>query len=229
MRFFRQLRKNALFNGFSDAEIEDIFECLDAEVVKYSERDIVFRPGDELKGVYIILEGDLVEFVIGKNGVRKVLSSRVDGDMYGLPNCFLTPAVSNSFVTAATPVTLLFIAADDLHTAEESDPACHRKLVKNLVCYLSKSIADLQQNKDFITIRGMRKKIAAFIYDKYIEQGTLDVRLGVDRNGMARYLNVSRPSMSREMINMREEGVFNFRKDLIQIKDPEALRKIAQD
>ena len=88
---------------------------------------------------------------------------------------------------------------------------------------------ELKCNNDFITIKGMRKKIAKFIYEKYVEQGAREVRLGVDRNGMAKYLNVSRPSMSREMINMREQGLFEFRKDLITIKDPEGLRKIVYE
>lgn len=74
----------------------------------------------------------------------------------------------------------------------------------------------------------MRVKIAKLIYEKYVEQDTLNVRLGINRNEMAEYLNVSRPSMSREMIRMREEGIFDFWKDHIDIKNLEALVEIVR-
>ena len=74
----------------------------------------------------------------------------------------------------------------------------------------------------------MRKKIAKLIYDKYLEQGTTTVDLGMNRNEMAKFLNVSRPSMSREMMRMRDnDKIFEFRKGIIEIKDVEALKKIA--
>ena len=35
-------------------------------------------------------------------------------------------------------------------------------------------------------------------------------KLGINRNEMAEYLNVSRPSMSREMGVMKEEGIIDY-------------------
>ncbi len=230
MKFFKQIRKNALFNGFTDKEIEELFDYLPARIQKYTVRDIVARPTDEINELCIILEGNLVEFFVTVGGDRKVLSSKVDGDMFGVPHCFSGNRRLSTFITAATDVTLLYIDADGIFETEQTN-SCYKRFLANLVKYLSEKMLELQQNKDFMAIRGMRKKIAAFIYDKYLEQGgTLAVHLGVDRNGMAKYLNVSRPSMSREMIAMRDElGLFDFRKDLIQIKDLDGLRKIAED
>ena len=228
MNFFKQIRKNALFFDWTDKEIEDVFDSLNARIVKHSARDIILRPNDEVKEVGIILDGNLVEFTVGLAGQRNVISSKVDGDMFGIPQCFVAPYKAVSFLTAATESTLLYITTESLFSESVTSPA-YRKIANNLSTYLCKKIIEVQQNKDFMAIHGMRKKIASFIYGKYIEQGSLRVKLGVDRNGMAKYLNCSRPSMSREMIGMREEGIFDFRKDVVQIKDPERLRKIAQE
>ena len=228
MNFFKQIRKNALFSDLTDKEIEDVFESLNARIVKHSARDIVMRPNDEMNEIGIILDGNLVEFTVGMGGQRNVISSKVDGDMFGLPHCFVAPKKSTSFLTAATESTLLYITTDSIFSESVASPV-YRKIATNLSSYLCKKIIEIQQNKDFMAIHGMRKKIASFIYEKYVEQGSLSVRLGVDRNGMAKYLNCSRPSMSREMIGMREEGIFDFRKDVVQIKDPERLRIIAQE
>ena len=227
MKFFKQIRKNPLFANLSDKEIESLFDVLGARVEKKSPRDIVQRPTDDIGELCIILEGNLVEFIVKPNGDKTVLHSKVDGDMFGLPYCFTAPHKAESFITAATEACLLYINADSVFDLKTAECPCQPVFMANLVRYLSGLAYELKCNNDFMAIKGMRKKIAKFIYDKYVEQGTPIMQLGVDRNGMAKYLNVSRPSMSREMINMRDEGIFDFRKDLVTINDPEQLRNIA--
>ena len=227
MKFFKQIRKNALFSNLTDKEIEGLFDCLNARIEKKASRDIVIRPGDEIEEICIILEGNLVEFTVKNNGDRTVVSSNVDGDMFGIPQCFTEPRTTGTFVTSATDSLLLFIKADGINAVCEKACPAHKKLVDNLILYLCDCLNEVKCNNSFIVIKGMRKKIARFIYDKYLEQANRAVKLGVDRNGMARYLNVSRPSMSREIINLREAGIFDFRKDFITIKDLDALKRIA--
>lgn len=229
MKFFKQIRKNVLFRDLSDKEIEVLFDCLSAKIEKKSSKDIVLKPNEEISDICIILEGNLVEFTIKPNGSRSVVSSKVDGDMFGLPYCFASANKSVTYITAATDACLLYISAKSIMEIDEKECPCKNRFIENIIRNLSDSMIELKNNNDFITIRGMRKKIAKFIYDKHSEQGTNVVTLGVDRNGMAKYLNVSRPSMSREMINMREEGIFEFRKDLITIKNVDALRKIISE
>ena len=225
MKFFKQIKKNRLFYNLTDKEIELLFDCYSARIEKTVPRDIILRPGDEVDFICIILEGNLVEFTVKTSGEKTVISSKVDGDMFGLPYCFSEKNKAESYITSATDACLLYINADCLLSADKEFSGSN-KVTKNLVGCLCDNLIDLKCNNDFITIKGMRKKIAKFIYDKYEEQGRLEVQLGIDRNGMAKYLNVSRPSMSREMINMREEGIFEFRKGLITIKNPDALRRI---
>jgi Mn-dependent DtxR family transcriptional regulator len=50
----------------------------------------------------------------------------------------------------------------------------------------------------------------------------------MDRNEMAAFLNVSRPSMSREMMRMRDEGIMEFWKDKITIKNIQKLTAIVK-
>lgn len=226
MKFFKQIKKNPLFFNLTDKEIENLFDYITARVEKRLSRDIILRPDDEINDVCIILEGNLVEFTIKQNGERTVVSSKVDGDMFGVSQCFSSVKTTGTFITSATDSILLYITAESLLNCESAGEAS-KKLNANLITYLCNEINELKCNNGFITIKGMRKKIAKFIYEKYLEQGTRAVKLGVDRNGMAKYLNVSRPSMSREMINMREQGIFDFRKDLITLKDIDALKKIA--
>ena len=52
-------------------------------------------------------------------------------------------------------------------------------------------------------------------------QKTVDV---MNREALADYLNVSRPSMSRELGRMKDEGVIDFYRSSFVVKDVEALK-----
>lgn len=229
MKFFKQIKKNALFEGLTDKEVEAVFDCFSARIVKKYKGAIVARPKEIPQEVCIIIEGNVVEFAIKNNGEREVIASLVDGDMFGLEHSYSETPLSY-YVAAALDSTLLYIKTASLIESCSSDCLYHAKIIKNLVKALSNKVMALESNNGYMTIKGMRRKIAKLIYDKYLAQSSLDVHLGMDRNEMAKFLNVSRPSMSREMMKMRDnEGIFTFRKDLICITDLEKLKTIVEE
>ncbi|HHY04413.1 MAG TPA: winged helix-turn-helix domain-containing protein, partial [Thermoanaerobacterales bacterium] len=67
-----------------------------------------------------------------------------------------------------------------------------------------------------------------FLLDQYKKTGKTTFVLPMNRNDMADFLNVSRPSMSREMSRMKDEGIIDFHLSTIKIKDIQALRSAAE-
>jgi Mn-dependent DtxR family transcriptional regulator len=45
---------------------------------------------------------------------------------------------------------------------------------------------------------------------------------------LADFLNVSRPSMSREMAKLKDEGIIDYKKNQIEIKDLESLMEMTE-
>ena len=229
MRIIKQIKKCSLFDGFTDAEINEAFDYLQARIVKYSRGQLVAKENDIPEEICILLEGNLVEFTTKNSGKREVIRSLIDGEYFGLSHCYNSGRNLGYYVVAALDSTVLYVAADSIFGSDIGDGEFKSKLIKNLLRALSEKIEALEDNNDYITTKGMRNKIAKLIYDKYCEQNSLTVSLGMNRNEMAKYLNVSRPSMSREMGRMRDnDDMFTFRKEIIVIKDLEALKKLAE-
>lgn len=229
MRIIKQIKKCSLFDGFTDAEINEAFDYLQARIVKYSRGQLVAKENDLPEEICILLEGNLVEFTTKNSGKREVIRSLIDGEYFGLSHCYNPGRSLGYYVVAALDSTVLYVAADSIFGSDIGDGEFKSKLIKNLLRALSEKIEALEDNNDYITTKGMRNKIAKLIYDKYCEQNSLTVSLGMNRNEMAKYLNVSRPSMSREMGRMRDnDDMFTFRKEIIVIKDLEALKKLAE-
>lgn len=226
MKIFKQLKKCELFQDFTDSELNKIFDTVEARIVKYSRGQLVAKENTEISELCILLDGNLVEYINKSNGEREVLRSIIDGEIYGLAQGFYKPNLLGYCVVSALDCTILYISIDSI--LKQSDCPFRHKLVINLLYALSNKIMELECNNSYITIKGMRLKIAKFIYDKYLENNNIELSLGMNRNEMAKYLNVSRPSMSREMARMQEIGLFDFWKDKITIKNIEGLREIVE-
>ncbi|HEY8349361.1 MAG TPA: helix-turn-helix domain-containing protein, partial [Clostridia bacterium] len=66
------------------------------------------------------------------------------------------------------------------------------------------------------------------LLEQYKKSGKTTFMLAMNRNELADFLNVARPSLSREMCRMRDEGMIDFHRSSVQIRDMEALKAAAQ-
>ena len=77
-------------------------------------------------------------------------------------------------------------------------------------------------------LKGMREKLAAFLLSEFQKAGSTTFRILPNRNELAEYLNVSRPSMSRELARMKEEGLIDYYQNSFRILKLEELKKSLQ-
>ena len=61
--------------------------------------------------------------------------------------------------------------------------------------------------------------------EEYKKQGSNVIKVPLSRKEMAEHMGIQRPSLSRELIKMREEGIIEFDKKTITIKDMGRLSK----
>jgi Mn-dependent DtxR family transcriptional regulator len=54
-------------------------------------------------------------------------------------------------------------------------------------------------------------------------------KLPLNREKLADFLNISRPSMSRELGIMRDKGIIEYYRDSIRIKDEAKLRALLEE
>lgn len=226
MNIIGKLKKNKLFYNFDDKEINSIFESLKGRIVKYPRGMIVAYQGTQISEIGILLTGTLLKFTEKNDKSKEAQGMLEPGQMFGEVEGFLKSRELQSSYVAAEESTVLYITIATIVAHSTENSPSHKKLLENMLACLAERIASINKDTEYLIIKSMRLKIAKLIYDRYLEQDSLNVELGINRNEMAEYLNVSRPSMSREMIRMREEGIIDFWKDKITIKDLDALKNI---
>lgn len=221
MNIFRQLKKCPLFLNFDDTEINTLFDHLDARIVKYSRGQLVAKENTEINELCILLDGNLIEYTVKPNGEREVIRSLIDGDFFALENGYRTPDFLGHCIVSALDCSVLYITLSSIYSQND---ALTQKLIYNIIVAMSGEIAELKNRIDYIVLKSMRTKIAKLIYDNYLREQKLEFNLGFNRNEMAKKLSVSRPSMSREMANMKDEGIIDYKMDMIKILDLDRIK-----
>jgi CRP-like cAMP-binding protein len=94
------------------------------------------------------------------------------------------------------------------------------KIVSNKAMNLNKKI-------EFLSIKSIREKLCKYLMEQYRKQKSNTLHLNMNRNEMSDFLNVTRPSLSREMSNMKDEGIIDYYRSSIKILDLDKIGNCA--
>ena len=97
------------------------------------------------------------------------------------------------------------------------------RIIDSFMGVLSNRILMLNDRITNLSYDTLRKKIANIIILEYNRQKSPYIILPYSRKKMAELLNIPRPSLSRELINMKEDGLIDFYRNKIKILDLKAL------
>lgn len=83
----------------------------------------------------------------------------------------------------------------------------HQQLIRNMLEIMAVRNFDMTKKAHILSSTTLREKISVWLLET-MEDGVADT--GMNREQMAAYLGVTRPSLSREMMKMQKEGIFQI-------------------
>jgi len=217
------LQKSELFKGIQSDNLKQMMGCLKPIITNYKKNDYIVTSGNVLDGVGIVLSGAAAVIKESKDGNRHIMKMLSIGDTFGEIVVFSKKNRWPATVIALEKCTVFFLPKNKI--ISECDNVCpwHRELVRNMLGIVSNMAIMLNKKVEYLTIKSMRAKISKLILELYEQSGSKTFMLPMNRNELADFLNVSRPSMSREMSRMKDEGIIDFHKETIKILDLERL------
>lgn len=222
------LTKVTLFAGIDPADLALMLGCLEPKLLCYQKNNFIAVAGEKFESVGIMLEGEAVVIKENTAGNRVVMDLLKPGDIFGEVVVFAEDPVWPGSVVAQEASKALFISRQKIIGQCHKICPRHREIIQNMLKIVSEKAMLLNKKVEYLTIKGMRGKIAAFLLEEYRRAGKTNFDLPLNRNEMADFLNVSRPSMSREMGRMKEEGIIDFHLTSVRVKDSEALKRMVE-
>lgn len=217
------IKGSMLFFGISGNEAETVLNCLKPKTEEYKKGEFVARHGEPMKGLGILLAGSVSVLKENADGGRIIMNVLEPGELFGEMAVFSENRVWPAGIQAVTDSTVLFISPDKIVGSCANACSFHRQITVNMLKIISDRAMKLNKKVEYLSIKGMREKLCTYFWEQYKKQGNTLFHLPLKRNELADFLNVSRPSMSREMCRMRDEGMIDFHLSTVKIKSPEKI------
>lgn len=224
MKHLDQLTKCNLFASMSEDEIQ---EALNVAGVKEQE----FKRGD-----LIALQDEICNrLIILTKGSVKAEMSDPSGKMVKIEDISAPSPIAILFlfgpnnrfpvqVTAREDVSTMIIAKQSILQMLQSN----KQLLSNYLDISAIYASTLRGKLHLMSFRTIRQKLAIYFLD-LSKQGNLDtVTLDRTQKTLAEYFGVSRPSLSRELSKMQEDGLILINKKEIKILQKNEFIKLTQ-
>lgn len=223
-RIAERLTVCTLFREMTAQDIWSCFNCSGAELAVYDRGEIIYSENDCPQKMFLLFEGSVLLGRNSSSGRREVIATLSDtGDILGAEDLFLEEEQYACYAEAVRKTRLILMPRDFLmHTCVN---ACsyHAKLISNMLYVFALKTKQQDERMEIMSGASMRQKIAKMLL---IRAKNSAEPLTMSRERMAEYLNVARPSLSRELIRMKEDGLIELENKSIYIADREALKKL---
>ncbi len=217
----KMLEYNVLFKGLTSSEIETLLVCSQAKVVEYKKNQIIFSQMDPPKALYVLMSGSVSVCKDSPDGRRYIVTNIEEKDIFGEVYVFLENTDYSYYVVVNSKSCVLEIPKDFFfHTCSKTCDG-HSKIIKNMLGILAQKAYFLNNKVQLLTSGSLRQKIAKYLLENC--NNTRYVQLNMNREQFAAYLNVTRPSLSRELIKMQEDGLIEVDRDMVKIIELDEL------
>ena len=219
--YIRILKRTKLFAGIAENEISMMLSCLDAHMREYRKGEYVFRQGEYISTIMMLVDGELHIQQDDYWGNRSIISHISAGDMVG--EAYIAPesgALLND-VVAVEDSTVIFLDAKKIMTVCSSACRFHSIVVQNLFFAISEKNRKLVMKLGHISKRTTREKLISYLSAESRRQNSSDFTIPFNRQQLADFLSVDRSAMSNELCRMRNEGFLRFDKSRFTLLLPE--------
>ena len=123
------------------------------------------------------------------------------------------------YVETLTQTSVLIMSSRIFTYREEN--SLSRKLRENLLEVFAGKAYNMNQKLRILGSGSLRERIVRFLVECQDSEGKIHMNLS--REEMADHLNIPRPSLSRELGKMQEEGILELDRRQILVKDQEKM------
>jgi len=186
-------------------------------ILEFPDKFTIATEGDISENIGIVLEGKIYVKAYSLGGKNFTLNTIHPGHIFG--DVLIYGKKSKQYPGALITkgrTKIAFIPNKDFEQYLFND----NDLLRNFLSLLSEKAYAMNLKSKLLSQDSIRDKILFWLHQQKIEQRTSEIQLNMTKEELANVLFIQRPSLSRELINMRDEGLIEFdRKTITLLED----------
>lgn len=217
-KYIPVLKKSFLFSGIQEHEFMAMLGCLSATAKKYPKNSYIFRAGDSVSTVGLVLSGSIHIIKEDFWGNRTILNQATPGQLFAEAfSCAQTSNLPVS-VVSASPCEVMFFNYQKILSVCSSACSFHARLIQNMLKTVAENNLALTRKIEHISQKTTRDKLLSYLSEQAQTAGQNSFTIPFNRQQLADYLGVDRSAMSNELGKMKDEGVVDFDKNYFSLQ-----------
>lgn len=224
-KWSRILKGLEIFEGIEEAEIDRLLTCLQPRIRDYQRNEHVIIEKDGVRRMGIVMQGEVKIFKENEAGDRVMIGKVQKNGGFGEMLAFSNTEQMHVTVVVSKDSKILFLTPGQVLGTCTKLCSGHKQLIQNILKIVTKKGIQLNRKIEYLSIKGVRRKISTYLLEQLNQTGETYFTIPLKRKELAEFLNMPRPSLSRELIKMQEEGILEFYRSSFKILQKEKLRE----
>ncbi|MGD9568862.1 MAG: Crp/Fnr family transcriptional regulator [Sedimentibacter sp.] len=221
------IKNNQLFDNINEEEIKHILKCGNTLVAEYKDNQTVFQKDDTIKKMGIVLEGQFNIVSQKYNGTRVIVTALEQNDLFGEALAFSSIKESPYDLVSSGNSKALIIPYNIFFNMCQELCSFHNTLISNMLTIMSDKIVMLNNKMNILNAETLKGRIAVYLLALHKKTNSIIFDMPMKRQELADFLNVKRPSLSRELSNMQHDKIIDVYRSTVKIIDLERLKELA--
>ena len=161
----------------------------------------------------IVLNGTAVMVRYDINGVRSIMETLSEQNVFGVYFTFTASQRSCIEIVAETDCEIMFVRRSEITKRCENACQCHSKVVENLLDLMSEKAISLNERIEVLSQRSIEDKLISCL--RIIEEKTPSGKtpqIPFSTTALSDYLCVNRSALQREISRLKNSGVLTISK-----------------
>lgn len=218
------LSQTDLFKNIEKEELIRMLSCLRPRIVSYKCKENINIDMSESPEMGIILKGEVALIKDTFAGDRIFMAKLKSGDIFGEITAF-SNGEAQATLEPMTDSTILFLPSCKIVGICSKVCIGHEMIIRNMLEIVSRKAIDLNKKVEMLSLKSIREKISNYLLELYNEERNHIFTIPLKRHELAEFLNIPRPSLSRELKKMKEEGIIDFHMNSFRIINFKELKK----
>lgn len=178
---------------------------------QYPANTLVFHEGDECDSIGIILKGQLVISTITSMDNEYIINILNKNDLFGDTLLFTDKTIYLGDGITNKETEILFICKELLLEMFKD-----QSFLLNFLSMVSKKSIDLRNRLKLLSHKSIEERILFYLYTEKKRLQTKKIPIK-SKEALAQLLNVPRPSLSRELIRLKEKNIIDYNRYFITL------------
>lgn len=210
---------------FKNIKSEDLLKSI--ENISYTKKscrknEIVALENEPCGGIGLVVDGILTIQKSNCHGSSIIIETLTAGDIFGEAVVFSNMSRYPATIICVQDASYVMVSHIEILKLCSNN----KIFLNNFMNLLSNKILMLNRKIKVLSYQTIRQKVSYFIVQFYYTAGSLTLNVPFNRAQMSEYIGIPRPSLSRELISMKNDGIIDYYKNSIKILNLDYLKSI---